>query len=113
MERPVQIVFRHMDPSEALAREARERAASLADHDGHLANIHLSIDALRPHHHKGNAFRVVVTLRVSFRDAIVAVRENADAYAALREAMAAARSQLDGKAPRRRDTIRAVPNPRA
>ena len=111
METPLQIAFRNMEHSEAIARKIAERAAKLErSYDGIIA-CRVSVELQHKHHRSGNHYRVRVDLRVPGAE-LVAYREPdehrayADAYVAIRDAFEAAQRQLDEYARRRRGEVK-------
>ena len=63
METPLQIAFRNMERSEAMARKIAERAAKLErSYDGIIA-CRVSVELQHKHHRSGNHYRVRVDLR--------------------------------------------------
>lgn len=102
---PVQITFRDMDPSGAIADAARDHAGKLAGSHERILACHVVVESPHHRHRKGNDFRVRVELSVP-GDELVAestVRENAghqDAYLALRDAFRAVGRRLHERAER-------------
>jgi len=107
MKRALQITFRGMETSEALAEHIRDEAAKLEQFFDGIVGCHVVVE--EPHRHKqqGNPFHVRVDLHVPGRDIVVGhepgARTHADAYVAVAEAFDAARRQLQHYA----ETVRA------
>lgn len=97
---PLQITFRHMDPSDALRAHIESEAAKLEDLHHRITHCHVIVEQPHLHHRQGRPFRVHVDLAVPGR-AISAGRAPAhasheDAHLAVAEAFDAARRQLVG-----------------
>ena len=100
MRTPVQITWRHVEPSYPLAAKIYERAAKLDGiHDG-LTACHVIVEAPHRQHHHGTPFHVRVELSLP-GTTLVVNREpaqhdaHADPFVAIRDAFDAARRQLD------------------
>lgn len=112
MNVPLEIVFHHVDRSEALETAIRERAAKLEEFANDIVSCRVTVEGPHKHHRHGNLFAVRVDLRIAGSE-IVASRDpsknktHADAYVALRDAFRAARRQLQDRVRMRRgDTKR-------
>ena len=111
MERPLEIAFHNLPPSEALEAEIRKRVAKLEKFFPRLTGCRVSVEALHNQHQTGNLYEVHIILSVPGRDIAVS-REpnkakqryaNPDAYVSLRQAFEAAERQLGQFKERRRD----------
>jgi ribosome-associated translation inhibitor RaiA len=106
MPLPLQITFRHMDPSPALEARIRHRAAELEQFFARITSCRVVVESRHRHRHQGNLFEVHIDLSVPGSQ-LVAGRNHAfdhsheDAHVAVRDAFDAARRQLE-------DYIRAV-----
>jgi len=106
---PLQITFRHMDPSPALEARIRELAAQLERFSAHIMRCHVVLEPLSHHQHHGSLydFRIDITLpdkEIAIRHTHSADHAHEDPYVALRDAFWAARRQLeDYERIRRRD----------
>lgn len=71
MERPVQITFRDMEPSEAVEIRIREEVAKLETFFDGIIGCHVVVEI--PHHHKqhGNLFHVSIDLSVPGDELVV------------------------------------------
>ena len=100
MALPLQITFRHMDPSPALEARIRRRAAELDQFRDRVTACRVVVERGRKHRHQGQLFDVRVDLMVPGFE-VVAGRNPAadhaheDAHAAVRDAFDAARRQLE------------------
>jgi len=97
---PLQIVFRHMEPSAALEARVQELAAHLDQMSTQIMRCHVSIDAPHHHHHQGKLYEVHIELTVPGSEIVVSKQHrerhsHEDPYVALREAFKAAERQLE------------------
>jgi cold shock CspA family protein len=100
MKLPLQITFRHMEPSPALEGRIRELAARLDKFSPAIMRCHVIVEAPAKHQHQGGLFEVRIDLTVPEKE--IAVRgahpihhSHEDAYVALRDAFRAARRQIE------------------
>jgi ribosome-associated translation inhibitor RaiA len=106
MTLPLQITFRHMDPSPSLEAKIRRKAAELEQFYDRIISCRVVVESRHRHRHQGNLFEVRIDLGVPGSQ-LVAGRNHAfdhaheDAHVAVRDAFDAARRQLE-------DRIRAV-----
>lgn len=116
MQLPLQIAFRNLDRSEAIAAQIRERADKLDQYYDHIMSCRVAVEALHRHHRHGNHFHVRVDLTVPDGE-LVASREPdehhayTDVYVAIRDAFDSITRQLEDYARRRRRQVKehAVP----
>ncbi len=97
---PLQITFRHMEPSPALETRIRELASRLDKFSEHIMRCHVIVEPPAHHKHQGNLydFRIDITLpddEIAIRHAHPADHAHEDAYVALRDAFRAARRKLE------------------
>jgi ribosomal subunit interface protein len=94
---PLQLVFKQMEPSEALDREIRDRVAKLERYHQKITSCRVAVD---PPGRKGDVYDVRVEVNVP-GGAIVAAREpgknqaHEDIYVAIRDAFDATVRQLE------------------
>jgi ribosome-associated translation inhibitor RaiA len=106
MSLPLQITFRHMDPSAALETRIRRKAAELEQFFDRIISCRVVVESRHRHRHQGNLFEVHIDLSVPGSQ-LFAGRNHAfdhsheDAHVAVRDAFDAARRQLE-------DHVRAV-----
>ncbi len=100
MQLPLQITFRHMDPSPALETRIRELAARLDRFSPKIMHCHVIVEAPHKHHQQGNLFDVRIDVTVPDKE--IASRRShpihhshEDPYVALRDAFRAVRRQLE------------------
>ncbi len=109
MKLPLQITFRHMEPSAALEARIRKLAEQLERFSQHMTRCHVIVEPPSQHQQQGALFdfRVDITLpdeEIAIHRARPADHSHEDPYVALRDAFAAARRKLqDYERKRRRD----------
>lgn len=107
MKLPLEITFRNMDPSEALATNIRARVEKLDLFYDRITGCRVVVEQDHKHHHQGNLYHVRISLTVPGRELVVS-REPAkqhaheDAYVAVRDAFQAMRRQLEDYSRRQR-----------
>ncbi len=113
---PLQITFRHMDPSPALDARIRELAARLDKFSGDIMRCHVIIEQPDRHKHQGGLF--TCTIDITLPDREIAIRSprpadhsHEDPYVALRDAFHAARRQLEDYARKRRGDVKSHTGP--
>ncbi|HTY93935.1 MAG TPA: HPF/RaiA family ribosome-associated protein [Steroidobacteraceae bacterium] len=110
---PLQITFRHMDPSPALEARVRELAARLERFSADIMSCHVTIEVPHQHQLQGRIFEVGIELAVP-RHQLVVSREHRerhtheDVYVALRDAFHAMRRQLEDHERLRRQDVKPV-----
>ena len=117
MQFPLQITFRHMDSSEAVAARIRERAGELERFFDRIISCRVVVECRHPRHHQGNLFRIRVDVKVPGREIAVgrdpaAHHAHEDVYVAIRDAFDAARRLLEDHVRERRREVKlhAVPD---
>lgn len=96
----VQVVFRNMDPSEAVEAKVREKAEKLQTFYSPIMGCRVAIEARHHHHHQGNLYQVRVDVTVPGHE-LVADRQPqdnhayTDVYVVIRDAFDAMRRQLE------------------
>jgi len=116
MQLPLQITFRHMDSSEAVAERIRERAGELERFFDRIISCRVVVECRHPRRRQGNLFRVRVDLKIPGREIAVgrdpaAHHSHEDVYVAIRDAFDAARRALEDHVRERRGEVKlhAVP----
>jgi ribosomal subunit interface protein len=103
MQLPLQITFRHMDPSPAVEAHIRERADGLHRFFDRIMACRVVVEASSRRQHKGKIYHVRVDLTVPGRE-IVVKRDPSEHHAhedilvAVRDAFDAVRRQLEDHA---------------
>ncbi len=108
---PLQITFRHMDPSPALEARIRELAGRLDRFSAHIMRCHVILEPSSHHKHQGALydFRIEITLpdeEIAIRHAHPADHAHEDPYVALRDAFLAARRKLEDYERKRRGDVK-------
>lgn len=111
MQIPLQITFRHMEPSEALEAKIREKVEKLEHFAENITSCQVIVEAPHKHHHQGQLFSVKIELTLPGEEVIVSRHpgENhahEDAYVALRDAFKATRRQLEDYVRLRRNKVK-------
>jgi ribosomal subunit interface protein len=104
----LKVVFRGMEPSQALEGEIRERVTKLERLHQGIISCHVAVEAPR---HKGAVFEVRVDIVVPGQEIVAARGPGKDqahenAYVALRDAFDAAKRQLEAYRERRRREVK-------
>ncbi len=100
MQKPLKIIFRHMDSSPALEAAVRERAAKLEKFCDEIIGCQVMIEAPHQHHHQGNLYHFRIDLTVPGKEIVVKrspddQHAHEDAFVALRDAFDSVRRQLE------------------
>ena len=111
MQLPLQITFRHMDPSPAIEARIRERAEELDQFFDRITSCRVVVECGNKRHQQGKLFEVRVDLTVPGREIVVgrdpgANHAHEDAHVAVRDAFDAARRQLEDHARDRRGAVK-------
>ena len=90
MQIPLQITFRHLDPSDAIEADIRDKVQKLEQFAHDITGCKVTIEAPHKHHHKGRIYTVTVDITLPGGE-IVASRHpdqhhaHEDAYVAIRQ----------------------------
>jgi cold shock CspA family protein/ribosome-associated translation inhibitor RaiA len=111
MQVPLQITFRHMDSSEALAARIRERAEELDRFFDRIVSCRVTVERQNARHQKGNLFHVRVDLTVPGRELVVgrdpsANQSHEDPHVAVRDSFDAIRRLLEDYVRERRGEVK-------
>lgn len=99
MQLPLQLNFRHLEPSDAVEANVRKHAERLERFCNEIISCRVTIDVPHKHHHQGNMYHVTVDVRTP-GDENIASRGPAqhhaheDVYVAIRDAFDAVQRQL-------------------
>ena len=112
MEIPLQINFRHMEPSDALEAKIRQKVQKIEQLSEHITSFRVTIDQQHKHHHQGKLFSVKIDFTVPGNEIIVDRHPDnhhahEDAYVALADAFDACRRRLKDYLKRRRGKVKA------
>jgi ribosome-associated translation inhibitor RaiA len=113
MQLPLQITFRHMDPSPALEARIRQRAEELDHFFDRITSCHVVVECQDPRHRQGKLFAVRIDLTVPGGEIAVgrdsgANHAHENAHVAVRDAFDAARRRLEDHARDRRGAMTGV-----
>jgi len=111
MRMPLQITFRHMDPSPALEARIRQRAEDLERFFTRITSCRVIVECRHQRHQQGNLFEVHIDLTVPGGEIVVgrdsgANHAHEDAHVAVRDAFDAARRRLEDHARDRRGAVK-------
>jgi len=111
MQLPLQITFRHMDSSEAIAARVRERAEELERFFDRIISCRVVVESRHPRRLQGNLFRVRIDLKIPGREIVVgrdpaARHAHEDVYVAIRDAFDATRRLLEDYVRERRGDVK-------
>lgn len=98
---PVEVTWRHMDASEHLETEIRQKAATLGRYYKGITRVHVTIEEplAQKVQHKGGQWHVNVHVEIPGYDVVIShdpgdARKHDDVYQTMRHAFEAARKQL-------------------
>lgn len=99
MQKPLQINFRHMDPSAAVETRVREEVAKLESFYDGIVGCVVTFESPHQHHRHGKLYLVRIDLTVPGREIVVNhehhdKHSHEDPYVAIRDAFNAMRRQL-------------------
>jgi len=89
MQRPVQITYRDIAPTEALESQVREKAAKLEEFYPFITGCHVTLEVPHKHKHQGKHCAVRIDVRVPGGELVVNHDHHEDMYVALRDAFLA------------------------
>ncbi len=118
MKIPLEINFRHMDPSAAVEANIREKAAKLERHFDRIIGCRVVVEAPHRNHRKGKLFTIGINISVPGKELVVnhaGPKDHAheDAYVAIRDAFNAAVRQLEDHARKIRGDVKTRAAPQA
>jgi cold shock CspA family protein/ribosome-associated translation inhibitor RaiA len=116
MKLPLEITFRHTEPSPVLEARIRELAGQLEKFSAHIMRCHVIVEPVPHHQHKGglHEFHIDITLpdaEIAIRKAHPADHAHEDPYVALRDAFRAARRKLEDYERKRRADVKTHTGP--
>ncbi len=111
MQLPLQITFRHMEPSEAVEARLRKEARKLERYHEHIMACRIIVEAPHAHHHQGKIYSVRVDMTVPGAELVASRPQHAnhaheDVYVAIRDAFDAVQRQLEDYSRRRRGDVK-------
>ena len=109
---PLQITFRHMEPTAALESVIRERASKLETFSERITRCHVVVEAPHRHQRRGFLYNVRIDLTVPGEEIAItrfpdARRSQTDLHVAIRDAFDAARRKLEDHGQRMRGEVKA------
>jgi cold shock CspA family protein/ribosome-associated translation inhibitor RaiA len=113
MEIPLQISFRHMEPSESIEALIRDKVAKLDASPDHIMGCRVVIEPVGKHHLHGNLYEVRIDITVPGEE-IAITREPSqhteyrDIRIAVRDAFDSARRRLEDYVRRRQGAVKAL-----
>lgn len=115
---PLQITFRHMEPSPALEKRIREHASRLERFGKRIMRCHVIVQPPAHRQHQGFLydFRIDIALpgeEIAIRHTHAADRSHEDPYVALRYAFRAARRRIEDHEHKRRGEVKNLGRPKS
>ena len=112
MKLPLEITFRHMERSDALAANIEEHAAQLDKFVDNIMRCHVVVESPHQHKHQGQLFQISLDITVPGHEITVSRgrdlhHAHEDPYVAIRDAFDAAKRQLQDLARKRRGDVKA------
>ena len=101
MRIPLEVTFRHMEPSAAAEARIAEKVAKLEQLYSQLTRCHVIVEAPHEHQHQGKLFHVSIDLTVPGAELLVTrghhhqSHAHEDVYVAIRDAFDAAKRRLE------------------
>lgn len=106
MQRPLQIVFRDMPPSEAVETQIREKVAKLELFYPHIIGCKATVNITGKHKQQGQLFNVRLDISVPGSELVVTHDKHEEFYVALRDTFDAAKRQLEAYGERQRGEVK-------
>lgn len=117
MQKPLQITYRNMDPSDAMDNTIREKANKLSQFFANIIGCKVVIEQVHKHHKKGNNFQVKIDITVPGKELVITNGQDqhhsyTDAYVAIRDAFDSAKRQLEEHGRKIRGDVKLHETPR-
>lgn len=106
MQRPLQIIFRDMVPSDAVEAQIRERVKKLEVFYPHIIGCKATVGIAGKHKHQGQLFNVRLDISVPGSELVVNRDKHEEFYVALRDTFDAAKRQLEEYGQRQRGDVK-------
>ena len=111
MEKPLDITFRHMDPSPAVEERIREKVDELERCFDRIVGCRVVVEQDHRHHRQGNLFRIRLDITLPGKEIAVNRKgpknqAHQDVYVAIRDTFAAAKRQIEDHARIRRGKVK-------
>lgn len=116
MQLPVQVIFRNLESSDAIATRVQQSAAKLDKFYNRIIGCKVTVEAPHWHHHKGNLYSVRIDLTLPKGELIInrnpdKDHAHEDMYVAIRDAFDAAERKLKDYAETRRQEVKVHETP--
>ena len=111
MQIPLQIIFRDIEPSDAVTANIEEKAMKIEHFAENITSCRVTVEAPHKHHHKGGLFAITIDITLPGEEIVVnrspdQDHAHEDVYVAIRDAFNAARRQLEDYARKRRGQVK-------
>ena len=111
MEKPLDITFRHMDPSPAVEAKIREKFDELERFFDRIVGCRVVVEQDHRHHRQGNLYRIRLNIALPGKEIAINRKgpknqAHEDAYVAIRDAFAAAKRKIEDHARIRRGKVK-------
>ncbi len=119
MRIPLEVTFRHMEPSAAAEARIAEKVAKLEHIYNNITRCHVTVEAPHEHNRQGKLFHVSIDLTVPGAELLVTRGHNhqshahEDVYVAIRDAFDAAKRRLDDYSRQQRGDVKHHERPQA
>lgn len=119
MRIPMEITFRHMEPSPALEARIREKAEKLDRFYEHVMALRVAVEAPHEHKSQGRLFHVRIDMTVPGGELVVSKghhhqsQAHEDVYVALRDAFDVAKRRLEEYSRQQRGDVKSHSKPLA
>lgn len=119
MRIPMEITFRHMEPSPALEARIREKAEKLDRFYEQVMALRVAVEAPHEHKNQGKLFHVRIDMTVPGGELVISKghhhqsQAHEDVYVALRDAFDVARRRLEEYSRQQRGDVKAHSKPQA
>ncbi len=117
MRIPMEITFRHMEPSPALEARIREKGEKLDRFYEHVIGLKVMVEAPHEHKSQGKLFHVRIDITVPGSELVVSKghhhqsQAHEDVYVALRDAFDVAKRRLEEYSRQQRGDVKAHSKP--
>lgn len=111
MKLPLQVTFRHMEPSDALDADIREHAKHLDKYADNIMSCRVVVEAPHQHKHQGQLYQISINITLPGHEINVTRgrdlhHAHEDPYVAVRDAFNAAQRQLQDQVRVRRGDVK-------
>jgi ribosomal subunit interface protein len=111
MEKPLEISFRHMDPSPAVEARIREKVDELERFFDRMIGCRVVVEQESRHQRQGNLFRIRLDITLPGKEVAINRKgpknqAHEDVYVAIRDAFAAAKRKIEDHARIRRGKVK-------